>query len=41
MKLVLQRVKKASVEVVSTKEITGAIEKGLCILWGVSREDTW
>ena len=38
MKLVVQRVKRASVEV--EKEIVGKIEKGFLVLLGVGPEDT-
>jgi len=38
MKLVIQRVKKASVEV--ENEIIGKIEKGFLVLLGVGPEDT-
>ena len=38
MKLVIQRVKKASVKV--NKEIVGSIDKGLLVLVGIAHEDT-
>lgn len=38
MKAVIQRVLKASVTV--SDEIVGSIQKGLCVLVGISREDT-
>ena len=40
MRLVIQRVEGASVEVVETKEIVGKIGKGLFILVGVGEDDT-
>lgn len=41
MKVVIQRVKEASVRIASTDEVSGAIKKGLCVLWGISRDDSW
>lgn len=39
MKLVIQRVKKASVSIVENGKIVGAIEKGLFILVGIKKGD--
>ena len=40
MKLVIQRVKKASVIVKSTNKVVGKIDSGLFILFGVKKDDT-
>ncbi|KKR39553.1 D-tyrosyl-tRNA(Tyr) deacylase [Candidatus Woesebacteria bacterium RIFOXYA1_FULL_40_18] len=40
MRLVVQRVKKASVSVVGTNEVVGKIGKGLFVLVGVKKGDT-
>ncbi|AKM82955.1 D-tyrosyl-tRNA(Tyr) deacylase [Candidatus Woesebacteria bacterium RIFOXYC1_FULL_31_51] len=40
MKLVIQRVNKASVTVKNTNKVVGKIEKGLFILFGVKKGDT-
>jgi len=40
MRLVVQRVKKASVEIVEKKKISGEIELGLLVLVGVGEGDT-
>jgi len=40
MKLVVQRVKSASVEVVGTKKVVGKIGKGFFVLVGVGKNDT-
>ncbi len=40
MRLVIQRVKKASVKVVGTDKIVGKIDKGLFVLVGVRKGDT-
>ncbi len=40
MKLIIQRVNRASVKVVSTGKISGEIEKGLFILVGIKKGDT-
>ena len=41
MKLVIQRVKKASVKVTLTNKIVGEIENGLFVLLGIKRGDTF
>lgn len=40
MRLVIQRVNHASVEVVHSQEIVGKIDKGLLILVGIGKKDT-
>ncbi len=40
MRLVIQRVKSASVRVVATEEVVGKIDKGLFVLVGVKKGDT-
>ena len=40
MRLIIQRVNRASVKVVSTGKISGEIEKGLFILVGIKKGDT-
>ncbi|QQG47824.1 MAG: D-tyrosyl-tRNA(Tyr) deacylase [Candidatus Woesebacteria bacterium] len=40
MRLIIQRVQKASVAKVETNEIVGRIDKGLFILFGVKKADT-
>jgi len=40
MRLVIQRVNKASVKVVETSEISGKINKGLFVLVGIKKGDT-
>ncbi len=40
MKLVIQRVKRASVKVIKTGKISGEIKKGLFVLFGVKKGDT-
>lgn len=41
MKLVIQRVNSASVKVVETNEISGEIKKGLFVLVGIKKGDTF
>jgi D-Tyr-tRNAtyr deacylase len=41
MRLVVQRVQKASVQLKETNEIVSSIGPGVAVLWGIDRSDTW
>lgn len=41
MRLVVQRIRSASVELKSTRETVSSVGQGLLVLWGLSRDDTW
>ncbi|XP_053992717.1 D-aminoacyl-tRNA deacylase-like [Hylaeus volcanicus] len=41
MRLVVQRVHKASVQLKETNETVSSIGSGVAVLWGIDRSDTW